>query len=179
MNMISTVRRFLVLPAVLALATLTGCASQMTRQEMTPAPVAVAKQHPQSVTVSAAALPAGNPAGDLIVATELRSALSDAIVGSKAFADVKAEGGDYLLSVQIFSLETPAFGISFTSKVEAGWTLKQASTGTVVWQESIKSEHTTGGGEAFAGAERSKMSIAGAIKKNIAIGLERIGAATL
>lgn len=179
MSMISPIRRFLVLPAVLALATLTGCASQMTHQEMTPAPVAVAKQHPQSVSVTIMPVQAGNPAADTITASELRTALSDAIVGSKAFAEVKNEGGDYQLTVQIFNLTTPVLGFSLTSQVEAGWTLKQAGTGTIVWQESIKSEHTTGATEAFAGVERQKMSIAGAIKKNIAAGLERIGALTL
>ena len=178
MNMHSFIRRSLVLPAVLAVATLTGCASQMTHQEMTPAPVKVAKQHPQSVTVTALPMAGNDPVVATIAATELRTALSDAIVASKAFADVKGQGGDYQLAVQIFNLDTPSFGISMTSKVEAGWTLKRADTGAVVWQESIKSEHTTGGGEAFVGAERAKMSIAGAIRKNISTALERIGAAT-
>jgi len=178
MNMFSIARRFLVLPVILAVATLTGCASQITHQEMMPAPVKLAKQHPQSVTVTA--MPMANaPLAASIAEADLRAALSEAIVASKAFADVKSAGGDYLLTVQIFNLNTPSFGISMTSKVEAGWTLKRADTGAVVWQEAIKSEHTTGGSEAFVGAERAKMSIAGAIKKNISIGLERIGAANL
>ena len=100
-------------------------------------------------------------------------------MASKAFKDVKDAGSDYQLTVQIFNLNTPSFGIAMTSRVEAGWTLKRADTGAVVWQEAIKSEHTTGGSEAFVGAERAKMSIAGAIKKNISIGLERTGAANL
>lgn len=178
MKMIAIARRFLVLPAILAVATLTGCASQMTHQELTPAPVKLARQHPQSVTVTAMPMPS-SPLAASITEAELRAALSDAIVASKAFADVKNAGGDYQLSVQIFNLQTPSFGIAMTSKVEAGWTLKRADTGAVVWQEAIKSEHTTGGSEAFVGAERAKMSIAGAIKKNISIGLERIGAAKL
>ena len=179
MKMTSTVRRFLVLPALLAVATLTGCASQMTHQEMTPAPIKVAKQHPQSVTVTALPVVGNDAVGASIGATELQTAVSDAIVASKAFADVKGSGGEYQLGVQIFNLNYPSFGVSMTSKVEAGWTLKRADTGAVVWQESIKSEHTTGGTEAFVGAERAKMSIAGAIRKNISTGLERIGAATL
>jgi hypothetical protein len=178
MNMISIARRFLLLPALLAVATLTGCASQMTHQELTPAPVKLARQHPQSVTVTTMPMPS-SPLAASITEAELRAALSDAIVASKAFADVKNAGGDYQLSVQVFNLETPSFGIAMTSKVEAGWTLKRADTGAVVWQEAIKTEHTTGGSEAFVGAERAKMSIAGAIKKNISIGLERIGAANL
>jgi hypothetical protein len=105
---------------------------------------------------------------------ELRTALGNAINASQAFAAVKPEGGEYQLTVQLFNESHPAFGISFTSKIEMGWTLKRADTGAVVWQESITSEHTTGGTEAFSGAERAKMSIAGAIKKNISTGLSRI-----
>ncbi|WP_305821196.1 hypothetical protein [Massilia brevitalea] len=176
-NMFAAVRRVVLLPAVLAVATLTGCASQMTTQELTPPPVAAAKQHTGSVTVTA--LPAANadPAAAAADVAALRAAVSDAITASKAFAEVKGSGGDYQLTVQVFSVNSPSFGISMTSKIEMGWTLKRADTGAVVWQQSVQSEHTTGGGEAFVGAERAKMSIAGAIRKNIAIGVERMGAA--
>ncbi|MDN4060707.1 hypothetical protein QPK31_21065 [Massilia sp. YIM B02769] len=176
-NMLSLVRRVFLLPAVVAVATLTGCASQITNQELTPAPVAVAKQHAGSVTVTALPAPNADAAAAAADMAELRTAVSNAITASRAFAEVKGNGGDYQLTVQVFSVNSPAFGISMTSKVEMGWTLKRADTGAVVWQQSINTEHTTGGGEAFVGAERVKMSIAGAIKKNIAQGVERIGAA--
>jgi hypothetical protein len=179
MNMTQFIRRSFVSLAMLAVATLTGCASQMTHQDMTPAAVSVAKQHPQSVTVTAVPKADADPAAAAAVMTELRGALTDSITTSKLFSSVKPEGGDYQLAVQVFNVDTPSMGISFTSRVELGWTLKRADTGAVVWQESIKSEHTTGGTEAFAGAERQKMSIAGAIKKNIATGLQKIGAQSL
>jgi hypothetical protein len=179
MNMTSAFRRCYALPVVLALAGLTGCASQITHQDLTPAPVQVAKHHPQSVSVTTLPPATGDAAQAAATMAELRTALSDAITASQAFAKVKPEGGDYQLSVQIFNESHPAFGISFTSKIEMGWTLKRADTAAVVWQQSITSEHTTGGTEAFAGAERVKMSVAGAIKKNIAIGLSRIGALDL
>ena len=176
-NMLRVARRVFLLPAIVAVATLTGCASQITHQELTPAPVAAAKQHTGSVTVTALPAPNADPAAAAADVAELRTAISAAITSSRAFTEVKGNGGDYQLTVQVFSVNSPAFGISMTSKIEMGWTLKRADTGAVVWQESIKTEHTTGGGEAFVGAERVKMSIAGAIKKNIATGVEKIGAA--
>lgn len=178
MTMTSSLRRLCVLPAVLALAALTGCASQITHQDMTPAPVKLAKQHAKSVSVTALPPSSGN-LPSAATTTELRTALSEAIAASQAFANVKPEGGDYQLTVQIFNASHPAFGISFTSKVEMGWTLKRADTGAVVWQESIVSEHTTGGTESFSGAERAKMSIVGAIKKNIGTGLTRVASLSL
>ncbi|MGH8855293.1 MAG: hypothetical protein ACREWI_13560 [Telluria sp.] len=172
-------RRTLALPAVFVLATLTGCASQLTNQEMTPTPVQAAKQHPQTVTVATPTMASNDGAASLITMPELRTAVSNAIVASKAFADAKVDGGAYQLGVHVFNLDTPAMGFSMTSKVEMGWTLKRADSGAVVWQDSIKSEHTTGATEAFAGAERVKMSIGGAIRKNIDTAMKRIGTLTL
>lgn len=172
--MTSTLRRLSALPLVLTLAVLTGCASQITHQDMTPAPVQLAKHHAQSVSVTALPMAAADPAKSAAAMEELRTALSNAIAASQAFSKVKTDGGDLQLTVQLFNESHPAFGISFTSKIEMGWTLKRADTGTVVWQEAIKSEHTTGGTEAFSGAERVKMAMTGAIKKNISAGLSRI-----
>ena len=179
MTIQSAFRRIVALPAVIVLATLTGCASQMTHQEMTPAPVQLAKQHPQQVTVTTPTMTTDAGIASLITPTELRTAVSNAVAASKAFADVKADGGAYQLGVQVFNVDAPAMGFSMTSKVEMGWTLKRADNGAVVWQESVKTEHTTGATEAFAGVERVKMSIGGAIRKNIDIALQRIGALTL
>lgn len=179
MPITSIFRRLCTLPVMLVLVSLTGCASQITHQDMTPAPMQLAKHHAHSVSVTALPLPTADTANAAATMAELRTALSDAITASQAFANVKPDGGDYQLTVQIFNESHPAFGISFTSKIEMGWTLKRADTGAVVWQESIQSEHTTGGTEAFSGAERVKMSVVGAIKNNISIGLSRIATLSL
>ncbi|MBI3283697.1 MAG: hypothetical protein HYZ65_02430 [Burkholderiales bacterium] len=179
MKMTSLFRSACALTIVVTLAALTGCASQLTQRDMTPAPMQLAKHHPQSVSLTALPPPSADAAATAATMTELRAALAAAISESKAFANVKPEGGEYQLTVQIFNEQHPSFGISFTSKIEMGWTLKRADTGTVVWQEAIKSEHTTGGSEAFAGAERVKMAIAGAIRKNISLGLSRIDTLSL
>lgn len=179
MSIQSTFRRIAVLPAVLVLATLTGCASQMTHQEMTPAPVQAAKQQPHSVTVATPTMTTNAGIASLITPAELQTAVSNAVAASKAFSSVQASGGAYQLGAQVFNVDAPAMGFSMTSKVEMGWTLKRADTGAVVWQESVKTEHTTGATEAFAGVERMKMSIGGAIRKNIDIALQRIGALSL
>lgn len=179
MNLTSVFRRLCYLLAALALAALTGCASQMTHQDMTPAPIQLAKHHAQSVSVTTLPPATGDAAAAAATMAELQTALSNAITASQAFAKVQREGSNYQLTVQVFNESHPAFGVSFTSKLEMGWTLKRADTGAVVWQESIKSEHTTGGLEAFSGGERVKMAIAGAIKSNINTGLSRIAALPL
>lgn len=160
---------------VLAAATLAGCAAPVTHQELMPIAVDVARPHPQSVSVTA--LP--KTGDDAASVAELRTALDEALAGYKVFAQVKPAGGAYQLTVQVAGIDTPALGISFTSNVVLDWTLKRADTGAVVWQESIKSAHTTGGDENFVAAERRKMAFAGALRRNIAMGLQRIGALSL
>jgi hypothetical protein len=174
MNTTRFVRCSLLLPVVLAAAALSGCAAQITHEQMTPVALDVARKHPQSVTVVALPKPGADPAAAAADLAKLRAALDDSIRGYKVFSSVKPAGGDYQLTVQVLAVDTPMFAISFTSGVELDWTLRRAG-GAVVWQEKIRSEYTTGGDEAFVGAERQTMSIAGAFRKNIGAGLQKIG----
>lgn len=177
--MTSTIRLLCTLPAVLALAALTGCASQITHQEITPAPMQLAKHHAQSVSVIALPLLASVPMASAAPMVELRTALTDAITASQSFADVKSGGADYQLTVQVFSNKYSTSGLSCTTEVEMGWTLKRTDTGAVAWQEALKTEHTTSPSDAFVGVERAKMSLVGAIKKNISAGLSHIASLSL
>jgi hypothetical protein len=179
MNMIHATRRLL-LPTALACAALTGCAVPIPHEEMTPIALEVARPHPQSVTITTLPKPGADPSAASTVAamTELRTALDESIRGYQVFAGVKPDGGDYRLTVQVRDVATPAFAIAFTSTVTLDWTLARAN-GAVVWRETIATGYTVGADEAFVGTERQRMSIAGAVRKNIGAGLQHIGALAL
>ena len=66
-----------------------------------------------------------------------------------------------------------------TVKIETGWTLTRASNSKIVWQEAIRSEHTSTPGEAFAGVTRVRLATEGAVKNNIAEALSRIATLSL
>ena len=174
----SKLRTLLAVPAAALVLTLTGCAA-ITPQEYTPAPVQLAKQHPQTVSVSVQAKDAGDAERTRAESAAMTTALGDAIAASKAFSGVLKDGGDYKLTVQIFNQTYPTMGFSMTSTLEMGWTLTRKDTGAVVWQQSIKSEHTAGVSDAFSGAERLKLVISSAVKKNFVEGLNRIAALQL
>lgn len=107
-------------------------------------------------------------------------ALAESIAKSQTFSRVvEGKGGDYLLTVSVFQVEQPAFGLSFTVNMEAGWTLQRVNNGTIVWQESIKSTHTATVGDAFAGAKRLRLATEGAARNNIAQGLAKISQLSL
>jgi hypothetical protein len=66
-----------------------------------------------------------------------------------------------------------------TVKMEVGWTLKRASDDKTVWQEAIRSEHTSTPGEAFAGVTRVRLATEGAVKNNIAEAMSKLATLSL
>ena len=66
------------------------------------------------------------------------------------------------------------FGLTYTVKMEAGWTLQRADNSTVVWQESIKSEHTATFQRRLPSSNAAEISLTeGAARDNIAKGLQK------
>jgi hypothetical protein len=178
---ISLGRSALYVACLSSMLILGGCASPVTHDAMVPPAPVSAIQHPQSVSVTATGGADTSAAGKPQISnTELQQAVAAAINQSKVFAQtVQGKNGDYSLNVSLFNLTQPSFGFSFTVGVEIGWTLTRVDTGAVVWQESIKSEHTTGAGEAFSGVARLKMATEGAVRDNIAKGLGKLSALKL
>ncbi len=166
---------------VLATALLGGCATPTTSQGMTATGIQTTTKHAKSVGVTTAGGQETEATGKAQISNAAFSqALINSINNSKTFSSaVQGKGGDYQLTVTIFNMEQPSFGLSFTVKLEAGWTLTRADTGAVVWQESIKSEHTATTSDAFAAVERLRLATEGAARNNIAQGLTKISSLKL
>lgn len=156
-----------------------GCASPPTQQAMVPTNVAIGKRHPESVRLNVAG--GADAASGLGVSNEaLEAALTQAVSESKLFSQVvKGKGGDFVLTANVFSVNQPMFGMAMTVKMEVGWTLKRASDDKTVWQEGIRSEHTSTPGEAFAGVTRVRLATEGAVKNNIAEAMSKLAALAL
>lgn len=158
-------------------ALLAGCAASPTKYEgMIPTTFETAGKHSKTVSVSVqggreSKLSAPNQISDEAFA----QALVDSITKSQIFSRVaQGKEADYLLTVSIFDMKQPSIGLSFTVKMEVGWTLQRADNGTVVWQESIKSEHTATFGDAVVALTRRRLATEGAARDNIAKGLAKI-----
>lgn len=161
--------------------TLSGCATPVTHQALVPVSLEVSKHHPQSVAVVASGGTETSAAGKPQVSdTELQQAVASAITQTKTFSRVvDGKNGDYILTVNVFNVTQPSFGLTFTVGVEMGWTLTRTDTGAKVWQESIKSEQTVGAGEAFVAVTRLKLATEGAIRNNVKQGLLKLSALSL
>ena len=178
----SICKKALTVSAMLALAfVFTGCATPSTPQGMTPDAIQTTNKHTQSVSIATSGgQETSKMSKSQISDGAFAQAITDSVNNSKVFSSViQWKGADYLLTVTIFNMDQPSFGLSFTVKMEAGWTLQRADTGAVVWQESIKSEHTATTSDAFAGVERLRLANEGAAKENIASGLSKISALNL
>jgi len=161
---------------IAALAILGGCAAGASREGMTAGDYTPATKHDKSVSVKVGGGQQTSSLGKSQISDEeFTAALVASINKSKAFSTVvQGSGGDYELSVGILGMDQPSFGMNFTVKMEAGWTLKNSKTGAVVWQKVIKSQHTATPGDAFVGTERLRLANEGAARNNIKQGLAEI-----
>jgi len=168
------------LPALLSLLAMAwligGCATPATHTGMIPADYDTPTQHAQTVTVKVGGGQETSAVGKSQISDDaFHRALVEAIGKSRVFSKViPDQGGDFELNVGIISMEQPSFGLHFTVKMEAGWTLKNAATGQVVWQKAITSQHTATPGDAFVGTERLRLANEGAARNNIRQGLAEI-----
>jgi hypothetical protein len=144
-----------------------GCATPATFEGMVPTSFQTAKNHPQTVRVHVSGgqetVAVGRPQ---ITNSAFTQALTESLTKSRMFSRVvedQSQKTDYLLTVTLFSMDKLVFGR--TVSMEAGWTLRRADAGTVVWQESIISEHTDAD---------IRLATEGAARNNIAQGLGKI-----
>lgn|SRR5262245_1727768 len=156
----------------LCLALFQACAMPATFTGMVPAAFETAKKHPYSVRVRVSGGRDDEAPGRPHIPNDaFNQALVHSVLRSQTFSrvvDGQNKGADYLLTVTLFSMDKRAFGSSV--RLEAGWTLQRAETGTIAWQESILSE--------FNDAS-VQLATEGAARNNIVQGLARISRLSL
>ena len=178
-----TARRLLPLLAlVLAATVLSGCAAGATAAGMTLKPEeAVKPANPRMAgTVGVEVVGGGEETNPLWASQVSNAELHDAIVASLKMAGLLADGpARYSLKAAIVKLDQPLFGLDMTVTATVQYALSDATTGKVVWSEAITTPHTATMGDAFAGVTRLKLANEGAVRKNIAQLVQKLGAAPL
>jgi hypothetical protein len=148
---------------------LAGCSAAPTDPKaMSVSQVQLTNQHSGNVSVVTSGGSETSALGKSQISdADFKTAIENSILETKIFSGVVSAGdGEYKLSAIVTNVEQPSFGFSFTVKMEAAWSLK-TSDKKVVWEKLIRSEHTTGSGEAFAGIKRLRLATEGAAKNNI------------
>jgi ABC-type transport auxiliary lipoprotein component len=157
----------LVLFLYAAVGWLVGCSAAASFEGMIPTSFETVNNHPQTVRVSVTggqeSVPVGRPQ---ITNAAFTQALIASIGKSRTFAKVIEDQNpteDYRLTVTLFTLDKRVFGQAVT--LEAGWTLRRATTGAIVWRESIVSQSAEG---------NFQQATEAAARNNIAEGLAKI-----
>lgn len=162
---------------VMVVGGVSGCAASPAKSTgMTVRNAKIQKQHPYSVKIVVEGGSSTDPLGFTPVSNEaFAEAVANSIIGLKLFSEVRNDGGgDYLLSIQIFSIEQQPIGFNLTTYVEVGWSLVDVVTGKRVMRKIINSSYTATAGEAFAGVKRIRLATEGAVRKNIEEGIQEI-----
>jgi len=176
MNFRSMFRSLSVIASCAVAVAIAGCATASKPEAMVPTTPVAGIHHTQSTNVAVTGGSATSSMGKSQISNEaFQQAIVQSIESSKTFSSVvKGAGGDCQLAVTVVSMDQPSFGLTFTVKMEAAWSLKKAD-GTVLMQESIKSEGTAGVGDAFAAVERLRLANEAAARANISTALDMIG----
>lgn len=161
-------------------ALISGCATPSTYEGMVTDSTDGMTKHPYKVGVTVGGGQDTSAMGKSQISDEtFQKALVESITKTGVFsAAIPGKGGDYSLNVMIMNMQQPSFGLSFTVKMEAAWSLKRAD-GTTVWQESIRSEHTATTSDAFVAVTRLRLATEGAARNNIKLGLAKISSLKL
>lgn len=83
------------------------------------------------------------------------------------------------LQVKILKVDIPAFGVAFTTDVDARYELVDRATGSIILSQHISSSGTTPADFAFVGVIRARESVNRAAQNNIALFLQSLEAARL
>ena len=176
---ISTLARLLgALGIAIAVAGLAGCAAPAQKEAMATDAIASTKKLPYSVSVDTrGGAETGAMDSSNVSNADLKAAIESSIAKTSLFKQVvQGKNGDYELVVTVTQMSKPSFGASFTVAMEAGWTLMKTSDKSIVMRKAVKSEHTATVSDAFVGMTRLRLAVEGAVRKNIAEGLQAISA---
>ena len=157
-------------------AILSGCSTPATSKSMVVSTFSLQKVFPYSVSVNVLG---GKETGAMdksqISNEAFMQAIADSLYKSGLFSEIiHGKNADYLLNVMIFNLTQPSFGLSFTVKMEAVWSLAHADSKKVIMRESIRSSFTATMGEAFAAVTRLRLATEGAAQENIRLGIKKL-----
>lgn len=173
-----TMQRAAAVVLAVAAAALAGCAAPAHKENMSATPAAAVRKLPYSVRVETrGGAETGAMDSSNVSNADLKAALEASIAKSGLFKTVvQGKDGDYELTVSVTSLDKPLFGGAFTVTLETGWSLVKVSDKSIAMRKAIKSSHTATMSDSFVGVTRLRLALEGAVRNNIAEGLQAISA---
>jgi len=174
---VALARRIGAVVLVATAAVLAGCAAPAHKENMSAIPTVATKKLPYAVRVEArGGAETGAMDSSNVSNADLKAALEASIAKSSLFKSVVQgkDGADYELTVTVTQLTKPLFGGAFTVTMETGWSLVKVSDKSVALRKAIKSSHTAELSDSLIGMTRLRLALEGAVRNNIAQGLQAV-----
>jgi hypothetical protein len=163
-------------------ASLSGCATGATtagmiiRPEELVRPTSPAVQHAVAIEAVGGGSETNAMWASQVGNLEFKAALSESLKAAGILADGPAR---YTLVAALISLDQPTFGFDMTVTAKVQYAVTDTTTNAVVWHEVVTTPHTATTSDSLAGVTRLRLANEGAMRKNIARLIERLGAASL
>ncbi|MCM2334038.1 MAG: hypothetical protein NDI82_08820 [Anaeromyxobacteraceae bacterium] len=175
--------RLAALPLALLLGTtLAGCAAGATAAGMTVPEAEIVRPTSKAMerSVEVGAVGGGRETNPAWTSQVGNKEFGEALAASLKLAGLLAEGqGRYVLTTVLVKLEQPFIGLDMTVTATVQYTVTDRRSGAVVWTEQVVTPFTATMGDAFVGSTRLKLANEGAVRKNIAQLVAKLGAAAL
>jgi len=169
-------RRLIFIPLV-AVSLLTGCISEYSKKEITPASLKGIGKHSGTVQVlitGGGKLNANTGVSNIQNQT-LQDAIADSITQSGLFSQVvKVGNADYQLDVLLVNLDQPVGNLTMTGTARIIWKLTMLQNGKQIFQDEIVTVDRETLGDHFVGEARARAAVSGSVRKNIQEAIERI-----
>ena len=148
---------------------------------MLPSHVDIVTTHEASVAVHAEGSPRRMGIGPPFVSSQvLEEVLVESILDCELFSAITTdEHATYALRVKITELDKPESGLDMTAGLVVLWSLRDAKTRGVLWQETVTTAHTASTMRNGMLDERLQAAIEGAVRENIQLGLHKLSALEL
>jgi hypothetical protein len=177
-----TISHLFIFIALLAITLLTGCATQFSKEEISPAGLNAMRKNSETVLLSVTGggkndMTSGGTFGAFNVDNQtLQDAIANSITKSGLFSRVVMVGNaDYQLDVLVVLLKAPeGGGLTLTSSARMIWTLTRLQDKKQVFQDEIITEDSKTFGDYMVATTRARAAVAGSVRKNIQEAIEKI-----
>lgn len=113
--------------------------------------------------------------GSQITNEGFKGALEEAIRKSEIFSKIsEGNNSEYLLAVQIITLDRPLVGIKHEVKLATNWKLINLKSQEKIWDEFIVSSYTATPSDSISGITRLRLANEGAARENIKEGISQL-----
>ena len=152
-----------------------GCAFATTNEGMAPPSLRVVRETGATVNLKTTGGRATRPWGRSQISNEVFSeSVAVALVRAGLLRPLIDKAADFQLEAALVELNQPL--VSLRSRVDVGiaWKLWRTETREVVWEETLRTHHTTTIADALFGTRRCRLATEGAARANIAVAIDRL-----